>query len=94
VLPQGYLSRQRRRLPQLSRFASDEKPPEGSGKYLLPKGFHKQLVLYNLNRVRGRNHLVLVEGFFGVFRLHTLGVPAVALMGCSLSDEQITVNAV
>jgi DNA primase len=32
---------------------------------------------------------VLVEGFFSVMRLFELGVPAVALMGRSLSDEQI-----
>ena len=31
----------------------------------------------------------MAEGFFDVFRLHALGVPAVALMGCALSDEQV-----
>lgn len=30
-----------------------------------------------------------VEGYFGVFRLHELGVPAVAPMGSSLSPEQV-----
>lgn len=64
------------------------KLPEGEAKYLLPKGFHKQLVLYNLHRVQGRKHLVVVEGFFGVTRLQRLGAPAVALMGRSLSEEQ------
>jgi DNA primase len=63
--------------------------PEGEGKYKLPPRFHKQLFLYNLHRVQGKKHLVLVEGFFSVFRLYALGVPAVALMGCSISDAQI-----
>jgi DNA primase len=56
----------------------------------LPPKFHKQLVLYNLHRVRGRKHLILVEGYFSVFRLFQLGVPAVALMGSSLSAAQVT----
>jgi DNA primase len=56
---------------------------------LLPPKFHKQLVLYNLNRVRGKKHLVLVEGYFSVFRLFELGVPAVALMGSTLSSAQV-----
>ena len=30
-----------------------------------------------------------MEGFFSVMRLHALGVPAVALMGRSISDEQL-----
>jgi DNA primase len=76
-------------LAYCGRWALPEEPPEGQGKYLLPKGFHKQLVLYNLHRVRGKKHLILVEGFFSVFRLLELGVPAVALMGRSISDEQI-----
>jgi DNA primase len=70
-------------------LGSDEDLPEGAGKYLLPKGFNKAAVLYSLNRVRGRKHLVVVEGFFSVMRLFALGVPAVALMGRALSDEQI-----
>jgi DNA primase len=55
-------------------------------------------VLFNLHRVLEgieaggwgdhANHVVLVEGFFSVFRLHFLGIPAVALMGRSLSEEQ------
>lgn len=62
--------------------------PEGESKYLLPPGFHKNLVLYNLHRVDGAEHLVIVEDCWSVFRLHKLGVPAVALLGRSLSPEQ------
>lgn len=71
------------------RWVGPEEPPEGEEKYKFPPKFHKRLVLFNLHRVKGRKHLVVVEGFFSVFRLHALGVPSVALMGRSLSDEQI-----
>ena len=67
-------------LAYAGRLISDD-VPEGSGKYLFAARFHEHLVLYNQHRVLGRKHLVVVEGFFDVFRLHTLGVPAVAPMG-------------
>jgi DNA primase len=69
------------------RWASDELP-EGVPKYDLPRRFPKRRVLYNLHRVSGVEHLVLVEGYWSVFRLHALDTPAVALMGRSLSEEQ------
>jgi DNA primase len=46
-------------------------------------------VPFNLHRVKGRRHLVVVEGFFGAIALHQLDVPTVALMGRSLSEYQI-----
>jgi DNA primase len=73
------------------RWPGDE-PPEGEGKYRLPPGFHKSLVVYSLNRAKAcaRQHgLVLVEGFFDAMRLHQLGVcHAIAIMGSSMSTEQ------
>jgi DNA primase len=63
--------------------------PEGEEKYKLPKGFDKNLELFNLHRVKACRHLVVVEGFFGAIRLHGLRVPAVALMGSSVSEEQV-----
>jgi DNA primase len=68
---------------------TDEELPEGEEKYKLPKGFHKALELWNLFRVRHCKHLILVEGYFAAMRLHGLRLPAVALMGSSLSDEQV-----
>ena len=68
---------------------SDEALPEGEEKYKLPAGFHKRLELFNLHRVKHCKHLVVVEGFFGAMRLHSLRVPSVALMGSSISTEQI-----
>ncbi len=68
---------------------TDEDLPEGEEKYKLPKGFYKNLELWNLHRVKHCKHLILVEGYFGAMRLHGLRLPAVALMGSSLSEEQV-----
>jgi len=64
------------------------KLPEGEDKYKFPPDFKKSLVLYNLNRVKGSDRLVVVEGFFSVMRLHLLGIKSVALMGCTISEAQ------
>jgi len=72
------------------------KPQEAKtyGKYKLPKGFHKQLVLYNLHRAKAEiaeHGLILVEGFFAVLKLYEAGFKnVVACMGTELSIEQIT----
>jgi len=62
------------------------------GKYKFPKGFHKELVLYNLGRAKefqDKQGLMLVEGFFSVFKLHEAGFPnVVAAMGSDLSEHQ------
>jgi DNA primase len=71
------------------RWASDE-IPEGIAKYHLPRGFQKRRILFGLYQVTGAEHLILVEGYWSVFRLHTLDLPAVALMGRTLSTEQET----
>lgn len=73
-------------------------PPGEEPKYKLPDGFKKSLVLYNLNRVvalkpkpaaRLPVPLIVVEGYWSVFRLHQLGHPnVVALMGRDLSAAQ------
>ena len=62
------------------------------GKYRFPKNFRKELVLYNLDRVKaiaGKEGIVLLEGFFSVLALSERGIPnAVASMGCTLSEAQ------
>lgn len=67
-------------------------PPEGTPKYKLPKGFRKALEIYNLHRALQEDPelpLVIVEGFFDCFALWQAGISkCVALMGCSMSDEQ------
>jgi DNA primase len=48
-------------------------PPDGEGKYKLPTGFHKSLVVYNLHRAMDHakdQGLIVVEGFFDCMRLH------------------------
>jgi len=62
--------------------------PEGEGKYKLPHGFKKSHVLFNLHRVTDAKVLVIVEGYWSVFRLHQLGIPTGALMGRTLSQIQ------
>ncbi len=66
----------------------DETIPEGKDRYELPPRFEKSRVLFNLHRVVSE-HVVLVGGFFGAFRLHALGYPVVALMGHVLSEHHV-----
>ena len=64
-------------------------------KYLVPVGFHKSQELFNLHRVlAGRKEnrtVVVVEGYFGCMSLDQAGLPAVALMGNSLSEAQASI---
>jgi DNA primase len=66
-----------------------EDVPEDQERYKLPKNFQKSRVLFKLHRVRDAEHVVLVEGYWSTFRLHALGVPVAALMGSSVSEEQL-----
>ena len=77
------------------RWASDSLP-EDTPRYLLPKGFEKSKVLFNLNRViRMRDShpdidtVVIVEGFWSVIRLHGEGIPCVSTFGDSISKSQV-----
>jgi len=74
----------------IGRYAADP-VPGGTEKYRLPKGFQKNLELFNLHRIRAMatREVVLVEGVFDAIRLHELGIPTVALLGSSISDEQV-----
>jgi DNA primase len=66
-----------------------ENVPEGQLRYLLPRGFRKQLVLFNLHRVTRARCLTIVESYWSVFRLDSLAVAAVGLMGRELSPAHI-----
>ena len=60
-------------------------------KYKLPAGFKKGQVLYNLARALEEDStgaVVLVEGFFDCMKVVQAEHVCVALMGCSLSEEQ------
>jgi DNA primase len=60
-------------------------------KYKLPAGFKKSQVLYNLARALeddSTGAVVLVEGFFDCIKVVQAEHVCVALMGCSISEEQ------
>jgi DNA primase len=67
------------------------------GKWKLPPGLPKGLILYGFHRVSNLSGrpLCLVEGPWGVMRLYQIGVPAVALLGLYLSaaQRQLLANA-
>ena len=66
-------------------------------KYLVPVGFHKSQELFNLHRVLASRKedraVIVVEGYFGCISLDQGGLPAVALMGNSLSEAQASILA-
>jgi DNA primase len=70
------------------RWAGEEVPEEVE-RYKLPAKFEKHRVLFNLHRINDPEHVVLVEGYWSVFRLHALGVPVAGLMGTSIAPEQL-----
>ncbi|MEO8185363.1 MAG: CHC2 zinc finger domain-containing protein [Deltaproteobacteria bacterium] len=61
-----------------------------SGKWRLPARLPKRTLLFNVHRVRERlqHGLVLVEDPWSVMRLAQIGVPAVALLGTAISNQQ------
>lgn len=68
---------------------AEAEPPEDVERYLLPPKFEKSRVLFNLHRLEDVRHVVLVEGYWSVFRLHALGIPVASLMGWSIGEAQI-----
>lgn len=68
----------------------EEEVPAGIERYRLPKHFYKSHVLFNLHRAQalGRRHLVLVEGFWSVIRLHEAGIAAASVLGHDCSTRQ------
>ena len=60
------------------------------GKWKFPFGLPKNEILYNYHRAASKSMkgLVIVEGPWGVMRLEQLNIPAVALLGLSLSPIQ------
>ena len=60
------------------------------GKWKFPSGLPKSEVLYGVHRLpdRDTHALALTECPWGVMRLHQLGIPAVALLGTTLTESQ------
>lgn len=63
--------------------------PDDEDRYLLPKRFSKNQVLWNLHRLQTPKRVVIVEGFFAAMALHAHSVPVVATMGTSISASQV-----
>lgn len=74
------------------RYIGDE-IPEDVPKYVLPKGFRKELMVFNLHRYLAEpptpRFAVLVESYFSVIR-HAEHLTALSTLGRSISPEQIT----
>ncbi len=68
----------------------DEELPEDEPRYKMPPDFQTKAYLFNMHRVCAMEHnqVVIVEGIFDAIRLHEMGVPAVALLGSSMSARQ------
>jgi len=81
------------------RIIDDSMVDENTPKYRFPgtrevdgktHEFRKNDLLYNYHRLRTPvRHLVIVEGFFHVWRLHQAGISAVSVMGSSISERQL-----
>lgn len=67
-------------------------------KYLFPKNFNKSCHLFNIQRItphtphtpQHQKPVFIVEGFFDCIHIVKLGFDAVALMGSSISQQQLT----
>ena len=66
-------------------------------KYLFPKNFNKSYHLFNIQHIIPHSHspglrkpVFIVEGFFDCIHIVKLGFDAVALMGSSISQHQLT----
>jgi DNA primase len=59
-------------------------------KYRFPRGFRKSLVLYNYHNVKNslKKDVVVVEGYFDLYRVFQAGYDCIALMGRSISQVQ------
>jgi DNA primase len=73
------------------RYLGDSIPDE-QPKYILPKGFRKEIELFNLHRIRALSpaprFVVMFESYFSVMR-HAVHVPAVSPMGRTVSETQV-----
>lgn len=65
--------------------------PDDVPRWKVPKDFDKSRVIFNFDRVleSKTSAVVLVEGVFDATRLVEDGIPAVALLGSSISEAQV-----
>lgn len=74
--------------------------PENTPRWLFGPGFPKSEFLFNHHRLERNDegklladHLLVVEGPTDAIRLHSLGLPVVALLGTSVSSRQLELLA-
>lgn len=66
-----------------------EELPEDTPKYVLPKGFHKDIEIFNLHRLPVEPvYVVLFESYFSVMR-HADNLQCISTFGRSISEAQI-----
>lgn len=61
----------------------------GSPKYLYGAGSKVGSVLFGIDKINQTNRIIIVEGVLDAIWLKSHGYPALAMFGCSLSNEQI-----
>lgn len=70
---------------------AEAKPPDDKPRYLLPKKFPKEHVLFNANRIGAVDSIILVESYWSVFHLDALNYAAVGSMGWAVSPHHIAI---
>lgn len=76
---------------------AEETVPDDTARYLLPKNFEKSLELYLFSSHfepgggGADKAVVIVEGFWSAMYLSKFGIPAVAMMGNTLSQAQVDI---
>jgi len=53
-----------------------------------PYGFKSSKTLYNFDKVKDKNEIIVVEGMFDVWAFYEIGLSCVATFGSHLTDEQ------
>lgn len=64
--------------------------PDVQPKYLYSKGFPRKSILFNLNRAKKFNSVIIVEGSVDAMKIHQAGFPnVVATLGAAVTQEHI-----
>jgi DNA primase len=64
--------------------------PDAQPKYLYSKGFPRKSILFNLNRAKKYDYIIVVEGSVDAMKIHQAGFPSVvATLGAAVTDEHI-----
>jgi DNA primase len=71
-------------------FIGRSTDPDAQPKYLYSKGFPRKSVLFNLNRAKKYDYVIVVEGSVDAMKIHQAGFPnVVATLGAAVTEEHI-----